>query len=94
MQSLIDGTWDGSNYYGGMNENLVGLTNLADFCAEGTQEKVDEAKEQILSGQNGVFDGVIETNTGETVGEAGKTLDDATITSGINWYFKTVNVVD
>ena len=63
---------DGSNYYGGMNENLVGLTNLADFCAEGTQEKVDEAKEQILSGQNGVFDGVIETNTGETVGEAGK----------------------
>ena len=94
MQSLIDGTWDGSNYYGGMNENLVGLTNLADFCAEGTQEKVDEAKEQILSGQNGVFDGVIETNTGETVGEAGKTLDDATITSGINWYFKTVNVVE
>ena len=90
----IDGTWDGSNYYGGMNENLVGLTNLADFCAEGTQEKVDEAKEQILSGQNGVFDGVIETNTGETVGEAGKTLDDATITSGINWYFKTVNVVE
>ena len=77
-----------------MNENLVGLTNLADFCAEGTQEKVDEAKEQILSGQNGVFDGVIETNTGETVGEAGKTLDDATITSGINWYFKTVNVVE
>ena len=94
VQSLIDGTWDGSNYYGGMNENLVGLTNLADFCAEGTQEKVDEAKEQILSGQNGVFDGVIETNTGETVGEAGKTLDDATITGGINWYFKTVNVVD
>ena len=26
--------------------------------------------------------------------EAGKTLDDATITGGINWYFKTVNVVD
>ena len=94
VQSLIDGTWDGSNYYGGMNENLVGLTNLADFCAEGTQEKVNEAKEQILSGQNGVFDGVIETNTGETVGEAGKTLDDATITGGINWYFKTVNVVE
>lgn len=37
---------------------------------------------------------MIETNTGETVGEAGKTLDDATITGGINWYFKTVNVVD
>lgn len=94
VQSVIDGMWDGSNYYGGMNENLVGITSLADFCAEGTQEKVSEAKEQILSGEFGVFDGVIETNTGETVGEEGKTLDDATITGGINWYFKTVNVVE
>lgn len=55
---------------------------------------MDTAKEDILSGKNGVFDGVIETNTGETVGEEGKTLDDATITGGINWYFKTVEVVE
>ena len=51
-------------------------------------------QKNILSGKNGVFDGVIETNTGETVGEEGKTLDDATITGGINWYFKTVEVVE
>lgn len=94
VQSIIDGTWDGSNYYGGMSENLVGITDLADFCAEGTADKVKEAKKKILSGELGVFDGVIETNTGETVGEEGKTLDDATITGGINWYFKTVNVVE
>ncbi len=94
VQSVIDGTWDGSNYYGGMSENLVGITELADFCAEGTADKVKEAKRQILSGENGVFDGVIETNEGTTVGEAGKTLDDATITGAINWYFKTVNVVE
>ncbi|MDE7254206.1 MAG: BMP family ABC transporter substrate-binding protein [Acetatifactor sp.] len=94
VQSIIDGTWDGSNYFGGMTENLVGITELADFCVEGTQEKVDEAKAKILSGEFGVFDGVIETNTGETVGEEGKTLDDATITGGINWYFKTVTAVE
>ena len=94
VQSVLDGTWDGSNYYGGMNENLVGITELADFCAAGTKQKVDEAKQQILSGKNGVFDGVIETNTGETVGEQGKTLDAATITGKINWYFKTVHVVE
>ncbi len=94
VQSIIDGTWDGSNYFGGMTENLLGITELADFCAEGTQEKVDEAKAKILSGEFGVFDGVIETNTGDTVGEEGKTLDDATITGGINWYFKTVTVVE
>lgn len=94
VQSVIDGTWDGSNYYGGMSENLVSVTAVAGFAANGTQEKVNEAKQQILTGKNGVFDGVIETNTGATVGTAGKTLDDSTITGGINWYFKTVNVVE
>lgn len=94
VQSIIDGTWDGSNYYGGMSEGLVEITDLADFCAEGTQEKVDEATTQILSGSFNVFDGVIETNDGKTVGEEGKTLDDATITGKINWYFKNVKVVD
>ena len=93
-QRGLDGTWDGSNYYGGMNENLVSITELADFCAAGTKQKVDEAKQQILSGKDGVFDGVIETNTGETEGEQGKTLDAATISGKINWYFKTVHVVE
>ena len=93
VQSVIDGTWDGSNYYGGMKENLVGITELADFCAEGTKEKVEEAKSKILSGELGVFDGIIETNTGDTVGEEGKTLADSDITGKINWYFKTVSVV-
>lgn len=47
-------------------------------------------KSSILDGTFNVFDGVIETNDGSTVGEEGKTLDDGTITGGINWYFKTV----
>lgn len=92
VESVIDGTWDGSNYYGGMPEGLVAITDLADFCKEGTQEKVDEATGKILSGEFNVFDGVIETNDGSTVGEEGKTLDDAAITGGINWYFKNVVV--
>ena len=58
-----------------------------------TAEKVEEAKQQILAGENGVFDGVIETNDGKTVGKEGQTLDDKTITGGITWYFKTVEVV-
>ena len=93
VQSVIDGTWDGSNYYGGMNENIVGITQLANFCKSGTQQKVDEAKKDIISGKLGIFDGVIETNTGTTVGESGKTLKDSDITGNINWYFKTVTLV-
>lgn len=94
VQSLIDGTWNGENYYGGMQEGLVAITDMADFCAEGTKEKVDEAKAQILSGACNVFDGAMETNTGDIVGEEGKTLDDSTIQGGINWYYKNVQVVE
>ncbi len=97
VQSVIDGSWDGSNYYGGMNENLVESSRIWRISVRrARQEKVEEAKEaDPYPGQNGVFDGVIETNTGETVGaKRAQTLDDATITGGINWYFKTVNVVD
>lgn len=94
VKSIIDGSWDGSNYYGGMAEGLVGITNLASFAAEGTQEKVDEATAAILSGQSNVFDGVMTTNTGETIGQEGSTLDDATITGGINWYYQNVVIVE
>ena len=94
VQSIIDGTYDGKNYYGGMAEGLVDITDLADFCADGTQEKVDEARAEILSGKCNVFDGKIETNTGDTIGKKGKTLDDGTITGGINWYYKNVKIVE
>ena len=93
VQSLIDGTWDGSNYYGCMNEGLVQITDLADFCAKGTQEKVDLAKEKLIAGKCNVFDGVLETNTGKKIGKKGETLDDATITGGIDWYYKNIKVV-
>ena len=94
VKSVMNGTWDGSNYYGGMAEGLVGITNLANFAADGTQEKVDNATAAILSGENNVFDGVLETNTGDTIGSEGSTLDDATITGGINWYYRNVVVVE
>jgi basic membrane protein A len=94
VQSVIDGTWDGTNYYGGMAEGLVQLTSLSNLNADGAEEIIDAAASDIISGKNNVFDGVIETNDGRTIGEAGKTLDDATITGGIDWYFKNVVVLE
>lgn len=92
VQSVIDGTWTGENYFGGMVEGLVNIAPLSDLCAEGTQEAVDAAKAQITEEGFNVFDGVIETNDGSTVGEEGSTLSDADITGNMNWYFKNVVV--
>ena len=94
VNSIVNATYDGSNYYGGMDESLVGLTGLSSLCEDGTQEKVNEMQQKIVSGEFGVFDGEILTNDGTVIGEEGKTLDDATITGKINWYYHNVEVVD
>lgn len=92
VQSVIDGTWTGENYFGGMKEGLVTYAPLSDFCVEGTAEKIKEAEEKILSGEWDVFDGVIECNDGTTVGTEGQHMSDADITGNIHWYFKNVEV--
>lgn len=95
VQSIIDGKWTGDNYYGGMKEGLVDITGLSDSLNDSdTIALIDEARASILNGSFNVFDDVIETNTGDTVGKDGSTLDDATITGKINWYFKTVSVLN
>lgn len=92
VQSVIDGTWTGENYFGGMADGLVDIAPLSDLCAEGTQEAVEAARKQITEEGFNVFDGVIETNDGSTVGEEGSTLSDSDITGSMNWYFKNVVV--
>lgn len=90
VKAVIEGTWTGENYFGGMSEGLIDITSLASFAAPGTAEKIAEVRKTIEDGTWDVFTGVIETNDGKTVGEEGKSLDDGTITGGINWYFKNV----
>ena len=94
ISSIINASYDGKNYYGGMKENLVSLTELSSLCESDTADKIKEAKENIISGKFGVFDGVLKTNTGRTVGKEGKTLDDATITGKINWYYHNVSLIN
>lgn len=92
VQSIMDGTWTGENYFGGMTEGLVTIAPLSDLCAEGTKEAVEAAQATMVSGEFNVFDGVIETNDGSTVGTEGGTLSDSDITGNMNWYFKNVVV--
>ncbi len=92
IESIIDGTWTGENYFGGIADGLVDMAPLSDLNNPEAQGKIDEAQAKIVSGEWDVFMGEIETNTGEIIGEEGVNLDDATITGGINWYFK--NIVD
>ena len=92
VQRVIAGEWNGQNYFGGMADGLVAYSPLSDLCEEGTAEAIDAVQQKIMSGEWDVFTGPIEDNHGNVVCAEGEKLDDATITGGINWYFKNVTV--
>ncbi len=102
-EAAMNGTWaEFGNYFGGMKEGFVDISPLSDLVAEGTAEKIEEARQLIISGEYDVFQGAyidadgtvmdkdIYDNQGNVVIKAGEKLSDATITGGINWYFENV----
>ena len=38
ISSIINASYDGKNYYGGMKENLVSLTELSSLCERDTED--------------------------------------------------------
>ena len=91
LENVINGTWKCENYYLGMQEGMVGLSELTKNCVEGTQEVVDEWTAKIMDGSFDVFDGEIKDNTGAVRVAEGERLTDAEITS-IDWLVEGVVV--
>ena len=94
VQSVVENKWDGTNYFGGIKEGMVSITDLASFNDPNAAAKIKEATDKMTSGSWDVFQDVIPTNTGATVGTAGQPLDDDTIQFKINWYYKNVKAVN
>lgn len=91
VQNVIDGTWVAGqkvdNYFGDMADGLVVLADLnSNLIAEGTAEKIEEVKAQMVAGTWDVFDGKTEItdNQGNT-----HTLEGADYGS-CNWYVENV----
>jgi basic membrane protein A len=91
VRSVIDGGFTTEPYFGDISDGIVELTPLdKTLIPPGVEEAVARAEARIASGETGVFDGVMETNDGRTVGAEGSTLPDGEITDGINWYYRNV----
>ena len=91
VQSVIDGTFMPQTHFYGLDEGAIDITPLnPNLAAPGTEAAVEAARRRFLYEGFNVFDGVIETNDGSTIGEAGETLSDDVIQSGINWYFRNI----
>lgn len=88
FQAIIDGTWSGVKYWGGMSDEIVSLDTLSENCAEGTQELVDAAKAKIIAGEP-FFVGPLNNNEGEEVVPAGTVMTDDEIWN-MNWFVEGV----
>ena len=95
IQAIADGTWSGKNYYGGLKEGMVSITDLASFNDPGAAAKIKDATDKMVSGSWDVFQDVIPTNVaGKTVGTAGQPLDDDVVQFKIDWYYKNVKAMN
>ena len=91
VESVINGTFKAASYFYGLEEGAVDITPLnRKLAAPGTEAAILAARQRIMNGSFNVFDGVMETNGGKTIGEAGRTLSDEVILSGIDWYYRNV----
>jgi basic membrane protein A len=91
VRSVIDGTFTTTPYFGDIKDGMVGITPLNErILPPGVANAVAYARARIESGDFGVFDGILETNDGRTVGTEGRTLSDTEITLGIDWYYRNI----
>lgn len=90
VQAIIDGTRaSNSSVWLGMADGLVELDVVTDNCAEGTAEKIEEVKAQIMDGSLDIWAGEIKDNQGNVKVAAGETLDDAAL-QAIDWFVEGV----
>jgi basic membrane protein A len=90
VESIIKGTFKPAPYFYGLAEGVVDITQISKFAEPEIQTEVEAARRRIKAGAFNVFDGVLETNEGGSVGETGKTLSDDAIMLKINWYYRNV----
>ncbi|KSV57632.1 BMP family ABC transporter substrate-binding protein [Acetivibrio ethanolgignens] len=92
VQSILNGTWENTDYLGGMKEGIVRLSGLASFNAPEAAAEIEQVQAKLFSGEFQIFSDEIETNEGTIIGEKGKAFDAKDIIGKTNWYFK--NVID
>ena len=90
VQKIIDGTWKSENYWGHghRDEGIVKLDKLSANCAEGTEEAIQKAQEEIDNGKH-VFAGPLKDNEGNVRVQEGAAMTDDEMLS-MDWFVEGV----
>lgn len=88
--AIADGTWEKSNYWGGLSDGVVYLTEYSDVVSEDAIALVEEYQQKIEDGSYQIFAGTIYGQDGSIVVKEGTTLTDEDLTS-MDYFVKGVS---
>lgn len=89
IEAIADGSWEPGNYWGGMEDDIVGLAPLAEDVGNRARQLIDEVAASIRDGSFDPFDGEIKNQDDEVVKDAGERMSDADLLS-MNYFVKGV----
>ncbi|MGN0553860.1 MAG: BMP family ABC transporter substrate-binding protein [Oscillospiraceae bacterium] len=86
----LQGKFRGINYWEGVETGIVDLSPFTKNVKPGTAEKVDEARERLMSGTFDVFYGPITDNEGNIRIKEGQSMTDEAMLNDMFWYVEGV----
>jgi len=91
IQGIIDGSFVPQTNFHGLAEGAIDITPLnMRLASPDAEAAVLLARQRLFNDDLNIFNGIIETNDGRTIGEAGRTLSDSNILYGMDWYYRNV----
>ncbi|MGK0465927.1 BMP family ABC transporter substrate-binding protein [Clostridium sp.] len=89
IKAIKDGTWKSESYWKGLEAGIVSLAPLTKNAPSGAEEAVEKSKAAIISGENKIFVGPLEDQSGSVKVESGKVMTDEELLQ-INWFVKGI----
>lgn len=76
VEEVHNGTWTSYQYWGGLDDGVVGLAPFSDLVPEDVRQMVEAKKAEIVAGDWDVFTGPINNAAGEVWVAEGETMSD------------------
>lgn len=89
VQAVLDGTWETSQFWGGLADDVVLLAELSPLVPEDVAAMVDEAQASLIAGEMDVFCGPIAGQDGTIVVAEGECMADGDML-GMDWFVEGV----
>jgi basic membrane protein A and related proteins len=93
VESVMNGTWESGQYWGGWEEGVVDMAPIADFVPEEIRTAIEEEVARFKSGEETIytiFTGPIADQTGEIRVPEGQSMTDEELLS-MDWFVEGVD---